>query len=319
MNTRVEIQVCGCVRRRSPQGDVTHLLTFSSLSMHPILSASTTDSNSHKGSCRKCKMPAELGFAFSYAFQPIVDIRAHQIYAHEALIRGPTGESAMSVLAQVTERNRYTFDQACRVKAIELAASYEMTSRLSINFFPNAIYRPEVCIRTTLAAASAHAFPIDRIIFETVEGERVTDGPWFAEVLREYQRIGFLTAIDDFGAGFAGLNLLADFQPDLVKLDMGLIRGIDQRQSAQRIVEHIVRLCASLGVRVIAEGIETAEEFRCLEALGIELMQGYLFARPQFKGRSDNSSIAWPLSAAADADNYPDDLFGSSVWPRRTP
>ena len=71
-------------------------------------------------------------------------------------------------------------------------------------------------------------FPVERIIFETVEGERISDGKWLTEVFREYQRIGFLTAIDDFGAGFAGLNLLADFQPDIIKLDMDLIRGIDQ-------------------------------------------------------------------------------------------
>ena len=114
------------------------------------------------------------------------------------------------------------------------AARLGLRERLSINFMPNAIYRPELCIRSTLQAAREHDFPIERIIFETVEGEEVSDGKWLAEVLREYQRIGFLTAIDDFGAGFAGLNLMADFQPDLIKLDMDLIRGIDASRSRQR-------------------------------------------------------------------------------------
>jgi len=279
-----------------------------------ILSPSAPDSVISRGSCGQCAIGEQLGFAFSYAFQPIVDITSSEVFAHEALIRGPAGESAMSVLAQVTESNRYPFDQACRVKAIQLAAAYHMPARLSINFFPNAVYRPEVCIRTTLAAARVNGFPIDRIIFETVEGERIADGPCFAEVLREYQRIGFMTAIDDFGAGFAGLNLLADFQPDLVKLDMGLIRNIDQRRPAQRIVEHVVQLCASLGIQVIAEGIETRDEYFCLDSLGIQLMQGYLFACPQFEGRADAGSISWPVSGQRTSPEsharHPDDLFG---------
>ena len=284
--------------------------------MIPILPApSTAIANGERGASGQCATGDAIGFAFSYAYQPIVDIATHEVFAHEALIRGGEGQSAPSVLSQVTEHNRYRFDQACRVKAISLAAALGMTSRLSINFFPNAVYRPEVCIRTTLDAARTHQFPIDRIIFETVEGERIADGAWFAEVLREYQRIGFLTAIDDFGAGYAGLNLRADFQPDLLKLDMGLIRGIDQRPSAQRIVQHMVRLCESLRVQVIAEGIETLDEYLCLEASGIHLMQGYLFARPQFEACRESGAIAWPrlrrpASSAPSETDAGDDLFG---------
>ena len=157
--------------------------------------------------CDDCGNDERLGFLFSYAYQPIVDTATRQIFAHEALVRGPAGESAYSVLAQVNEDNRYRFDQACRVKAIKTAAALNMQGMLSINFMPNAIYQPERCIRTTLAAADTHGFPIQRIIFETVEGELIEDAKWLAEVLRAYQAIGFLTAIDDFGAGFAGLNL----------------------------------------------------------------------------------------------------------------
>ena len=234
-------------------------------------------------SCGDCGSGESLGFRFSYAYQPIVDVATGEIYAHEALVRGPNGEPAHSVLSCVTDENRYRFDQACRVKAIKTAALLEMQSRLSINFMPNAIYRPEVCIRTTLEAARSHGFPIDRIIFETVEGERIDDGKWLAEILREYQRIGFLTAIDDFGAGFAGLNLLADFQPDIVKLDMGLVRQIDQSAARQAIARGVVRICEELGIRVIAEGIETVAEYRFLQDVGVTLMQGYLFSRPKFE------------------------------------
>src|SRR5690606_32276433 len=99
--------------------------------------------------------------------------------------------------------------------------------------------------------------------------------------------------IDDFGAGFAGLNLLADFQPDIVKLDMALVRGIDQSLPRRAIVSGVVSICQQLGIGVIAEGIETRDEAQCLADLGIALMQGYWFARPQFERASAAGDIAW--------------------------
>lgn len=244
--------------------------------------------------CTDCGSGESLNFKFSYAFQPIVDIRNRQIFAHEALVRGVNGESAQSVLQQINEVNRYRFDQACRVKAIKTAAHLNISTMLSINFMPNAIYRPEVCIRTTLESARAHSFPLERIMFETVEGEYISDGKWLAEVFQEYKRIGFLTAIDDFGSGYAGLNLLADFQPDLIKIDMELIRNIDKRKPSQAIVRGVVRICEELGIRVIAEGIETLDEYSFLKDQGINLMQGYLFSRPLFEASGHPENINWP-------------------------
>lgn len=233
--------------------------------------------------CENCRHAAGLGFQFDYAYQPIVDVRTRTVFAHEALVRGPNGESAASVLAQVNETNRYRFDQACRVKAIKGASELGFAEAISINFLPNAIYKPEACIRTTLAAADAHGFPLERIIFEVTEGERVEDGPWFAQILREYKRCGFKTAIDDFGAGYAGLKLLSDFQPDLIKIDMDLIRSVDTNRARQAIVRGLVRLCEDMEIQVIAEGIETPAERDFLSDSGIWLMQGYLFAKPAFK------------------------------------
>jgi EAL domain-containing protein (putative c-di-GMP-specific phosphodiesterase class I) len=169
------------------------------------------------------------------------------------------------------------------VKAIKGASELGFPEAISINFLPNAIYKLEACIRTTLAAAKANGFPLERIIFEVTEGERVDDGPWFAQILREYKRCGFKTAIDDFGAGYAGLKLLSDFQPDLIKIDMDLIRGVDSNRARQSIVKSLVRLCEDMNIQVIAEGIETPSERDFLFDTGIHLMQGYLFARPAFK------------------------------------
>nr|WKF55662.1 Blue light- and temperature-regulated antirepressor BluF [Paraburkholderia busanensis] len=149
---------------------------------------------------------------------------------------------------------------------------------------PNAVYQPAACIRNTLEAADKYGFPPHRIIFETVESENIVERAHLVQIFRAYRSFGFQTAIDDFGAGYSGLTLLADFQPDLVKIDMALIRGIDVNEVRQRIVGGVLKICNDLGVRVIAEGIETAGERDFLAGAGVKLMQGYLFAKPAFKG-----------------------------------
>jgi EAL domain-containing protein (putative c-di-GMP-specific phosphodiesterase class I) len=223
---------------------------------------------------------AALPFDITFAFQPIVDLRNGRIESYEALVRGPQGQSAASILAGVDESSQYRFDQTCRVTAITLAARLGMKTNLNLNFLPNAVYRPEVCIQTTLAAARAVDFPIDRIVFEVIESERVDDPNHLRNILSEYKRLGFTTAIDDFGAGYAGLGFLADFQPDIIKLDMKLIRDVDHDAPRQAIVRAIIGLCRELNIRTVAEGVETFAEYVWLAEAGADLFQGYLFAKP---------------------------------------
>ena len=214
------------------------------------------------------------------AFQPIVDLVHRTVYAHEALVRGVNGEGAASVLARVDAGNRYAFDQACRVKAIEQATALGMRSKLSINFLPNAVYRAEACIRLTLATAERCGFPVEDIMFELTEDERANDLPHLTSIFKEYERRGFITAIDDFGSGYAGFDFLAAFQPDVIKIDMGLVRDVDSHRPRRAIVGGVVRICQELGISVIGEGVETSAEVDTLRDMGVELFQGYIFARP---------------------------------------
>jgi EAL domain-containing protein (putative c-di-GMP-specific phosphodiesterase class I) len=236
--------------------------------------------------CEGCRDGQSLDFDFSMAFQPIVDLQTMQAYAYEALIRGPAGEPAGQMLAKVTDANRYAFDQACRVKAMETAAKagiLESSARLSINFLPNAVYSPVACIQLTLRTAKALDFPTSRLVFEFTENERMTDPGHVANIIAAYKQMGFGTALDDFGAGHAGLGLLARFQPDTVKLDMELVRGIDESLPRRIIVGGIVGMCAGLNIRLIAEGVETRAELGALRSLGVRYAQGYLFAKPGFE------------------------------------
>ncbi len=250
-------------------------------------------SSSDSMGCGQCANEDDLGFDFKFAYQPIVNVGDKSIFAHEALVRGPNGEPAYSVLSQVTDANRYRFDQACRVEAIRGAASLQISERLSINFLPNAVYQPEACIQTTFEAARKYQFPIDRIIFEVTEGEQVINRPHLVNIFREYRRFGFSTAIDDFGAGYAGLELLSEYQPHIIKIDMGLVRDIDTSRPKQAIVKGIVAICRDLNVRVLAEGIETKPERDFLHDQGIDLMQGYLFCKPAFASIGTIDPAAW--------------------------
>jgi len=227
------------------------------------------------------------------AFQPIVRFSTREIFAHEALVRGANGEPAGKVFAHLNSENLYQFDQNCRVRAIKDAALCNIDTDISINFMPNAVYQAETCIQKTLEAAAQVNFPLDRIIFEVTESDEIPDRPHLRNILDYYKKRGFRTAIDDFGEGYAGLNLLAEFIPDIVKLDMALVRSLDRDKNRRTIVRHMARLCEDLGIEVIAEGIETKAERDTLLDLGVDLFQGYLFARPAFQaaGKVDESSL----------------------------
>ena len=255
--------------------------------------AEQADKKCRPSGCSQCRNTEALAFYFSMAFQPIVDARSNKIFAQEALARGASNETATTIFDKLTEDNLYRFDQACRVKAIELASRFESDAMLSINFMPRAVYQPERCIRTTLEAAEKYSFDYKRIIFEFNEAERVDKISHLKGIVEAYQSMGFKTAIDDFGAGYSGLNQLTDLQPDLIKLDMKLIRGIDHCSKRQIIVRAMVNMCRDLGTEVIAEGIETADEKMALDDLGIYFQQGYLYAKPAFEKFVTAHEINW--------------------------
>ncbi|WP_371811862.1 EAL domain-containing protein [Thiomicrorhabdus sp. 6S3-12] len=231
--------------------------------------------------CEKCA--ACIDFDFSYAFQPIVDLDKQEIFGYEALVRGVNNEPAGEILSRINEKNRYAFDQICRQKAIRIASELGLDKVLSINFLPNAVYQPEHCIQSTLRAANEVNFPTHLLMFEVTESEEVVDRKHLTNIFRYYQAQGFIVALDDFGAGHAGLNMLASFVPQILKIDRELIHDIDSNPVKQVIVRHLVQTCQELNVTVLAEGVETREELDFIRTLGVSLYQGYLFAKPGFE------------------------------------
>lgn len=246
-----------------------------------------------KLSCQECLKGEGLPFSFSMAFQPIVDIQKQEIYSYEALVRGVNGEGASIILKQVTPDLIYRFDQACRVKAIQLASKLKIQTYLNINFLPNAIYKPETCIRTTFEACREYGFPSNRIIFEVTEHEKVYNKTHLLNIFREYRKMGFQTAIDDFGEGYAGLALLSEFQPDFIKIDRSLIQNVQEDSVKQSILKGISQIASELKMKLEAEGVETKEEYLFLKGMGFRYFQGYYFSKPLFEQIAIKLDVEW--------------------------
>ncbi|SEK73725.1 EAL domain-containing protein [Halomonas daqiaonensis] len=257
------------------------------------------------GECGRCD--GELPFEFTMAFQPIIDLAKARTLSYEALVRGPNGESAWSILSRVTDDTLYRFDQACRVRAIELASRLEMQENLSINFLPNAVYEPEACIQATLEISERVGWPTQRLIFEITETEKVQDRQHLRNILETYHAMGFTTALDDFGNGYANLDLLTDLHPDRLKIDRELIKGCDVDIRRQVLVRSVKGLADELGILVMAEGVETREEALWLGRNGITRQQGFYFARPQLESLGEDlrprlKELREEMRFGADAD-----------------
>lgn len=219
----------------------------------------------------------------SFAFQPIADISANEEFAYEALARGRGGESANAVFGAIAREDLHAFDHAARLRAVALAAKLGLKSRLSLNVLPGCLESMPESLDLLMAGAADAGLSTEQILLEITESEAIEKPREFSQRLDRYRARGVRLAIDDFGAGYSGLNLLAYFQPDLIKLDMHLVRDIDHAGPRQAIARAVLQVCDDLGIEVIAEGVETMGEYDWFRRVGVRLFQGYLFARPSYE------------------------------------
>jgi EAL domain-containing protein (putative c-di-GMP-specific phosphodiesterase class I) len=211
------------------------------------------------------------------AFQPIVDVAARKVFAYEALLR--TDEESLrrtDIFIATAERLDRVHQLGRTVRsAVATAAAHAPEGAL---LFVN-LHGLELADEELFAADSPLARMAPRVILEITErtGLDPAAGPSRVAMLR---RLGYRIAVDDLGAGYAALGALATLEPEIVKLDMSLIRDIDRHPTKRRVVTAIAALCRELGGRVVAEGVETEAERDVVVDAGIELIQGYLFAKP---------------------------------------
>jgi EAL domain-containing protein (putative c-di-GMP-specific phosphodiesterase class I)/CheY-like chemotaxis protein len=212
------------------------------------------------------------------AFQPIVNWTEKRVLAYEALVRTDEPSlarpdhffSAAEQLHRVQELGR-TIRRSVAATAVNLPADTE----LFINLHANDLTDDELYAENAPLAPFAA-----RIVFEITERASLEKMKDIQERMAALRARGYRIAVDDLGAGYAGLSSLASLQPEVVKLDMSLVRGVDQQPIKQRLVAALQTLGGSLGIRVVAEGVETVAERDTLVGIGCDLFQGYLFAKP---------------------------------------
>lgn len=211
------------------------------------------------------------------AFQPIIDVSTHTVYAYEALLR--TEEESLrrpDIFIATGERLDRIQQIGRTVRAAVAAAIPDAPSNALI--FVN-VHGLELSDEELYSTDTALATYSKRVVLEITERTSIDPAVGSARVAM-LRRLGYRIAVDDLGAGYAALGALASLEPEIVKLDMSLIRDLDRHSNKRRIVTAITSMCRELGSRVIAEGVETTAELGACVDAGIELLQGYLFAKP---------------------------------------
>ena len=145
---------------------------------------------------------------------------------------------------------------------------------------PDSIHDPSLRSEATFETLREVGLKPTQIVLEMTEHSAVSDPGIFRQLLNYMQFHGFRLAVDDVGSGYSGLRSIAELKPDFIKIDMGLIRDIHLDPIKQDLTATIARFSTNSGITLIAEGIETAEELRCLKSIGVRYAQGFLFARP---------------------------------------
>lgn len=215
------------------------------------------------------------------AFQPIVSVREKRVLGYEALLR--TAETTLARPDHFLEAAKRLgrldlLGRAVRGAVTRGVAAAPADAQIFINLHPSDLNDPELEDRTSPLSAIA-----SRVVLEVTERASLDEVKDVPARLKRLRALGFRIAVDDLGAGFAGLSSFAQLEPEVVKLDMSLVRNVHESSAKQRVIRSMAQLCAEMTVSMVAEGVETAVERDCLLGLGCDVCQGYLFARPTFE------------------------------------
>ncbi len=239
-------------------------------------------------------------------FHPILDVRTGGVFGQECLLRARDPADAKVIgagaIIQACEALNLThqLDQRARLTAIRGASEHVPGSgKVFINFLPNTIYDPEICLRTTMQAADENRVPLDRLVFEVVETEDIPDMARLRHILDYYRSRGVGTAVDDMGAGYTSIEYVDALRPDYVKLDRDLVVDAEGSAEARRKLVEVVRASQSFGAKVIAEGMETASQASMCVDAGVDYMQGFLFAKPAVPPQAVRVAVPTPTRVAA--------------------
>ncbi|MGZ5007460.1 MAG: EAL domain-containing protein [Methylobacter sp.] len=217
-------------------------------------------------------------------FQPIVSLTQKKIMGYEALIRGPSDSALHSPFNLFTTAERFNLSTRleflCREMTIQRYADLDIREKLFINASPFVLLQPEFKKGETLRLLDRYGVDPHAVVIELTEHKPADNYEIMRASAKHYRSMGFEIALDDLGAGYSGLRLWAELLPEYVKIDKHFIHALHDDPVKLNFVRSIQGMAASLNCNAIAEGIETEEEFKAIEKLGITHAQGFYFARP---------------------------------------
>lgn len=210
-------------------------------------------------------------------YQPIIDLAEQWILGYEAFSRAPEGPFANpSYLFTIASEMKvlWQLERLCREQAVARLPELEPDQLLFINVEPESIFDPE------LRRWSREAGLEGRVVLEVTERSGVEEYILFRRVLDVIRSVGLRVAVDDVGSAYSGLRMIAETQPDFIKLDMGLTRGMRDETVRRELVSTIADFSTRVGTPLIVEGVEEPADLEVLRTIGVRYVQGYLFARP---------------------------------------
>ena len=212
------------------------------------------------------------------AFQPIVSSPHGRLHGYEALLRSdePSMSNPATIFSAAERLNRVS-EVSRRVRS--LAASELTSAPPSVTLFVN-LHSLDLQDPELFEPAAPLSLLASRVVLELTEREALDEVQDLSARLTRLRALGYRIAVDDLGAGYAGLNSFALVEPDIVKLDMGLVRGVHQSVMKQKVIASVVSLAAETGIAIVAEGVEVGGERDCLVRLGADYLQGYFLGRP---------------------------------------
>ena len=217
--------------------------------------------------------------------QKIYNIKEKSIFGYESLNRGPADTKYNNPLVLIDEAKEkgllWAFEQVARIKTFEKIDHIQRGEKIFINVEPDLIESDEFSTGFTMDLVKKAGFEAKNIVFEITERAAISDFDKFIDIINHYRKQNYLIAIDDVGAGYSGLTKIIRLEPDIIKLDIELIRNIHLNKYKKAIVKGLKTIADDLGILVIAEGIEVKEELEMLIELGIVYGQGYFLHRPE--------------------------------------
>jgi EAL domain-containing protein (putative c-di-GMP-specific phosphodiesterase class I) len=217
-------------------------------------------------------------------YQPLVHVESGRVIGYEGLIRPAQGSAfsnpgALFAAAEIGGRT-VELDLACLTMVLDGARAIPDPLLVTINLSPRTLEAPEFGAPRLLAMLERVSFPPDRVILELTEQDVINDVPRVIAVLERCRAAGIRIAVDDVGAGNAGLRLLSQFRFDVVKIDLSLVQAGTGQETVRTVLSSLVDLASRWGALVVAEGVETRAQLAMASDLGIDAVQGYLLARP---------------------------------------